>query len=260
MRTIVAETSAQLGAMAGHLAAETIRAALAEQGSATIVLATGASQFDTLKTLAAAELDWSRVTVFHLDEYVGIAASHPASFRRYLSDRFLAKVPPVAEFVAIAGDAPDPAAEVARLNARLGDRRVDVALVGIGENGHLAFNDPPADFETNAPYLIVELDRRCREQQLGEGWFPTLEDVPRQAISMSIRRIMACTTIVASVPDLRKAEAVRNALEGPVSPLCPASILREHPRATLFLDRAAASLLKPDTIAAASSAGPTGIL
>jgi len=233
-----------LGAEAAGQGAERIRKALAEAGGATIILATGASQFEMLDRLVAAPgIDWSKVTAFHLDEYVGLPESHPASFRRYLRERFVARVPGLAEFVEIRGDAPDPEAEARRLGSLIAGRRIDVCFAGIGENCHLAFNDPPADFGTEEPYIVVELDEACRRQQLGEGWFPSLEAVPRRAISMSIRQILKAETLVLSVPDARKAEAVRAAVEGPVSPMHPASIVRTHPDCRLLLDPPSASLL-----------------
>jgi len=232
-----------LGAAAASVAARALQEAIAARGEATLVLATGASQFAILEHLVRADVAWSAVTAFHLDEYVGMPASHPASFRRYLDERFLRRLAQVPAFVPIVGDARPVDEEVARLNALLAGRTVDVWLAGIWENGHLAFNDPPADFETRDPYLVVTLDEACRRQQLGEGWFASLDDVPRQAISMSVRRIMESTRIVLSVPDQRKARAVRDALRGPVSPACPASILQRHPDASLFLDPASASLL-----------------
>ena len=236
---------AALGRAAGTEAAAVIRDTLAACGTATIVVATGASQFATLDTLVAAPgIDWSRVTAFHLDEYAGLAADHPASFRRYLRERFVERLPvPPAAFHAIDAET-DPAAECRRLAGLVPAGPFDLALIGIGENGHLAFNDPPADFTTTAPYLVVDLDEACRRQQVGEGWFPDLARVPTQAISMSVRRILDSHRIVCSVPDARKAAAVRGAVEGPVSPACPASILREAPGAvSLHLDTAAASLL-----------------
>ncbi|HEX41523.1 MAG TPA: glucosamine-6-phosphate deaminase [Phycisphaerales bacterium] len=245
MQTFIHEAKAQMGAAAGRQAAEAIAAAIAAKGSANIILATGASQFEMLAALVAAPgVDWSVVSMFHLDEYIGLGAGHPASFRKYLKERFVGKVPALKAAHLVNGDAADPAAECRRLGELIRAHPIDVACVGIGENGHLAFNDPPADFETDEPYLAVKLDEKCRRQQLGEGWFPTLEDVPRVAISMSVRQIMNSRTIICSVPDTRKAEAVKAALEGPVTNLCPASILREHGDCRMFLDRAAASLLK----------------
>src|SRR5690606_29248344 len=192
--------------------------------------------------VAAKGVDWSRVTGFHLDEYVGLPATHPASFRGYLKQRLVDKVP-LKAFHYVNGDAADPNAECERVGAILHQHPIDVALVGIGENGHLAFNDPPADFETQQPYLVVPLDEACRKQQVGEGWFENLERVPTHAITMSISWIMKSAAIVCSVPDKRKAVAVRGAVEGPVTPDVPASILQKHPQATLYLDKAAASLL-----------------
>jgi glucosamine-6-phosphate deaminase len=244
MNVVITTNANDLGRRAAQHGADLIRNAVAQRGQANIILATGASQFNVLKALSAAsDVDWSKVTGFHLDEYIGLPASHPASFRRYLKERFVDRVP-LAEFHYVNGDAPDPEAECQRLGAMIGPRTIDVAFIGIGENGHLAFNDPPADFDTQAPYLVVELDEGCRRQQLGEGWFATLEAVPRQAISMSIRQIMRSRAIVCSVPDQRKAKAVASALEGPVTPACPASILQKHQNSSIFLDPPAASLLR----------------
>jgi glucosamine-6-phosphate deaminase len=189
------------------------------------------------------EIDWSSVTGFHLDEYVGLPITHPASFRRYLWERFVSRLPlPLRAFHYL--DAKDdPRAEASRVGEIIRRHPIDVAFVGIGENGHLAFNDPPADFETDEPYIIVKLDDACRRQQLGEGWFPTFDDVPQQAISMSVRQIMKSRAVICTVPDERKAQAVRNAVEGEVTPRVPASILQRHERCALFLDKPAASLL-----------------
>jgi N-acetylglucosamine-6-phosphate deacetylase/glucosamine-6-phosphate isomerase len=244
MNKYVHETSDQMAVAAADCAVEAIRDALKARGQANIVLATGASQFGMLEHLVAAEdIDWSRVVMFHLDEYIGPSADHPASFRRYLRERFVDKVGPLKAVHFVQGDAPDPAAECLRLGELIRAYPIDVACVGIGENGHLAFNDPPADFDTQEPYIVVRLDLRCREQQLGEGWFETLEQVPSQAISMSIQQIMKSRRIVVTVPDRRKAQAVRNALEGIVTPLCPASILRCHEDCSIFLDAPAAAML-----------------
>ncbi len=238
------DTKDSMAREASAFGAEAIRNAIVAAGEANVILATGASQFEMLDHLVArTDIDWSRVTVFHLDEYVGMPESHPASFRKYLRERFVQRVPALAAFHPLGGDAADPAAESRRVGALLLRHPIDVAFVGIGENGHLAFNDPPADFDTTEPYLVVDLDRKCREQQLGEGWFPSLEDVPRQAISMSVRQIMKSRRIVTTVPDRRKAEAVRCTVEGPVSNQCPASILQNHSDCGLFLDRESASLL-----------------
>jgi len=233
----------EMGRMAVAEAVKHIRQAVQERGSANIVVATGASQFEVLAALVAAEgVEWQKVVGFHLDEYIGLPESHPASFRNYLKKRLVDLVP-FRAFHFINGEAEEPAAECRRVGELLSAHPIDVALVGIGENGHLAFNDPPADFETEQPYIIVELDEACRRQQLGEGWFATFDDVPRRAISMSIKQIMKSRAIVCSVPDRRKAEALRRAVEGPVTPLLPASILQRHPQVTLYVDPPAAELL-----------------
>ena len=208
---------------------------------ANVILATGVSQYEMLDRLIAADIDWSRVTVFHLDEYVGLPITHGASFRKYLRERVMDRLRTKPEFIEVAGDAPDLAVELARLNGKIAQHPIDICFAGIGENGHLAFNDPPADFDTRDPYIVVTLDDACRQQQLGEGWFPDFASVPQRAISMSIAQIMASRTIVLSVSDARKTRAVKDAVEGPVTPLCPASILQRHPNATLHLDPAAAS-------------------
>lgn len=244
MELFTFDTKPAMGAAAARAGADLIRAAIAQRGEANIIVATGASQFEMLSALVADQgIAWDRVTVFHLDEYTGLSISHPASFRRYLWDRFHSKLPlPVAAFHYLNGEF-DPAAECARVGAILQLRPIDVAFVGIGENGHLAFNDPPADFETEVPYLIVTLDEACRKQQLGEGWFPTLADVPQSAISMSIRQILKSKALIVTVPDERKAIAVRDCLTGPISPLAPASVLQSHENVAVYLDRPAASLL-----------------
>jgi len=244
MNITIASDDKEMGRLAAERASLWIRGAIRERGKANLLVATGASQFHVLAELAAdREIDWSRVVGFHLDEYLGLPATHPASFCRYLKERFVDLVP-LAAFHYIDGMAADPAAECRRLDDLILRHPIDVALVGIGENGHLAFNDPPADFQTEKPYQIVDLDESFRRQQWGEGWFPSLDDVPRRAISMSIRQILKSGAIVCSVPDRRKAEAVRASLEGPITPLVPASILRRHPRVAVFLDPPSASLLE----------------
>jgi len=242
MQVDIFKTKDEMGDAAATLAAERINAAAAERGEAGIILATGASQFEMLAALVTKEVDWPKVTAFHLDEYVSMAETHPASFRKYLKERFHEKVASLGAFHYIDGEA-DPAAECRRVGDILRRHPIDVACVGIGENGHLAFNDPPADFDTEEPYIVVELDEACRKQQLGEGWFAALDDVPTRAISMSIRQIMASRCIVCTVPDERKAVAVRNTLEGEITNGVPASILREHGDCHLFLDEPAAALL-----------------
>jgi len=233
----------EMGEAAGRYAAEQINRAIAARGQANIILATGASQFEMLGALVNQSVDWSRVTAFHLDEYVGLPISHPASFRRYLKERFVDKVSGLKAFNFVNAER-DAAAECRRLGALIAPLSIDLACIGIGENGHLAFNDPPADFETEEPYLVVTLDEACRRQQVGEGWFPSLAEVPAQAISMSIRQIMKSAAILCTVPDLRKAESVRLAVEGPVTNRLPASILQEHRHCDYYMDAPAASLLK----------------
>ncbi len=220
-----------------------LKSAIQHQGHATFVTATGASQFEFLEALVTIPgIDWSRTRMFHLDEYIGLPEIHPASFRKYLKERLIRHINP-GEVHLIQGDANDLQGECDRLNHLISGTRLDVAFVGIGENGHLAFNDPPADFEVEDPYIIVDLNEACRKQQLGEGWFHTLEDVPQRAISMSIKGIMKAGAIICTVPDRRKAQAVRDCFTGEVSHLHPASILREHANAHLYLDKMAASLL-----------------
>jgi glucosamine-6-phosphate deaminase len=236
----------EMGEADARYAAAQINQAIAARGQASIILATGASQFEMLGALIALDVDWSRVTAFHLDEYVGLPISHPASFRRYLKERFVDKISGLKAFHFVNGDAvADAAAECRRLGELIAPLAIDLACIGIGENGHLAFNDPPADFDTETPFLVVNLDEACRRQQVGEGWFRSLDEVPRQAISMSIRQIMKSAAILCTVPDLRKAESVRQAVEGPVTNCLPASILQQHPRCDFYLDGPAASLLKP---------------
>src|SRR5687767_6160850 len=227
---------------AARQAADVLRSTLAARARARIVAATGASQFDFLEALTGADgIDWSRVEMFHLDEYVGLPIDHPASFRRYLLDRLIDKAD-IGRYHLLDG-AHDPADVADRVGRTLAERPVDLAFVGIGENGHLAFNDPPADFITDEPYIIVTLDDACRRQQVGEGWFATMDDVPAQAISMSVRQILKSEQILAVVPDARKAAAVKACVEGPISPVAPASILQTHLDTTLYLDRDSAALL-----------------
>jgi glucosamine-6-phosphate deaminase len=229
---------------AAEHAARALREAIAARGAARIVAATGASQFDFLAALTAASgIDWPLVEMFHLDEYIGLPGTHPASFRKYLRERLIDKTGMTrCHLLDGERDAARVAGEVGR---ELGRAPVDVAFVGIGENAHLAFNDPPADFDTDRPYLIVTLDEACRRQQVGEGWFASIDDVPSQAISMSVRQILKSREVLCIVPDARKAEAVRASVEGAISPLTPASILRTHANTTLYLDRDAAALLSP---------------
>jgi glucosamine-6-phosphate deaminase len=229
---------------AAEAAARMIQHALAARGWARVIAATGTSQLAFLDTLTATPgIDWTRVELFHLDEYVGLPIAHPASFRKYLRERLIDKTG-MRRWHLLDGES-DAARTAEDVGREIASAPVDVAFVGIGENAHLAFNDPPADFETEQPYLIVELDAACRRQQVSEGWFATFADVPTHAISMSIRQILKSHAIVGVVPEARKAEAVKAAVEGELSPLVPASILRTHSNATLYLDRESASLLSP---------------
>ena len=243
MNIFKATTKRETSEAAAHAASRKLRAAIAENGHANFIVATGASQFDFLAALTADKaIDWNNTTMFHLDEYIGIPETHPASFRKYLRERLVEVVHPGTVHF-LNGEADEPRAECDRLNQIISQLQIDVAFVGIGENGHLAFNDPPADFETEDPYILVELDEACRLQQVGEGWFKGLDDVPTQAISMSIRQIVKAQTIICTVPDERKAEAVRNCLQGEITPMHPASILQMHPDCSVFLDAGSASLL-----------------
>ena len=234
------------GRVAAAAVVELLQAALRERGEANLILATGASQFEMIEHLVKADIDWQKVTCFHLDEYIGVSVSHPASFCRYLQERFCDLVEGPKVFHWVSGDSADPAAECQRLGEIIRQHPIDVACIGIGENGHLAFNDPPADFLTEDPYLVVDLDEACRRQQMGEGWFASLEEVPSQAISMSSKQILKSAAIICTVPDERKALAVKNTVEGPVTPDVPASILQQHPQVTLMLDTAAASGLSSE--------------
>ena len=242
MEIIIKSNPSELGKAAGSMAAQMINDAIKKRGEATIILATGTSQFETLLQLISTSIDWSKVTMFHLDEYIGLPKTSPASFRRYLEERFIQKVEPLKEIHLINGES-DPVAECMRLNNIIKLMSVDVALVGIGENGHLGFNDPPADFETEEPFIIVELDEKCRQQQFGEGWFKSIADVPCKAITMSVKQIMKSAEILCSVPESRKAIAVRDCFDNPVSNLFPASILQRHTNCVCFLDRDSSALL-----------------
>ena len=243
MHIVIHNSKEALGQAAAHEGAKAIKAAIDQRGHANIIVATGASQFEMLEQLVEADVDFSKVTAFHLDEYVGIDQNHPASFRRYLRERFAQRVPKLREIIYIDGDAADLAAEIGRISDRIAQVEIDVCFAGIGENGHLAFNDPPADFTTEPPYHVVDLDEACRRQQMGEGWFATLDDVPLRAVSMSVRHILKSATIILSVPDARKAAAVKASVEGPVTPSVPASILQQHDNVSLHLDLPSASLL-----------------
>jgi glucosamine-6-phosphate deaminase len=241
------ETRLSMARAAAAHAAAAIQRAVADHGLARIIVATGASQFEFLEDLTANQaVDWARVTLFHLDEYVGLPIEHPASFRKYILERVIRKAA-IQDYVLLDGEG--DVREVCRTAGEaLNATPIDVAFVGIGENGHLAFNDPPADFITGEPYLVVQLDEACRRQQVGEGWFGSVAEVPRSAISMSVRQILKSKEIICVVPDARKAAPVKAALEGPVTPDVPASALREHGRVTMYLDAASAALLRPETL------------
>jgi glucosamine-6-phosphate deaminase len=243
MKIIVRNDPADLGKEAGREAAQIIRDTIKNTGFANIILATGTSQFETLNQLTREEIDWKQVTMFHLDEYIGLPESSPASFRKYLNERFIQKTGGLQQVHLINGEN-NPAEECLRLNEIMGNTRIDLALLGIGENGHLGFNDPPADFETEEAFIVVDLDEKCRQQQLGEGWFQRIDDVPRKAITMSVKQIMKSAHLLCSVPDSRKAQAVKECFENPVSNLYPGSILQEHPHCTCFLDKLSSSMLE----------------
>ena len=236
------DTKQELGKSAARDAADIINQAIRERDMAYVIAATGASQLEFLDALVLEPIDWTKVTFFHLDEYVGLPESHPASFRRYLKERIVSRVHPCA-FHFINGEADDLRSECRRVGPLITQQTVDVAFVGIGENGHLAFNDPPADFDTDEPYIVVKLDDACRQQQVGEGWFESVDEVPTQAISMSIRQILKSRAILCIVPDQRKAQAVKPSVELNVNPMCPASILQTHECVTLYLDCGSSSLL-----------------
>jgi glucosamine-6-phosphate deaminase len=244
MEIVKSETKQELGRKAAAKGAELIREAIRQRGAANILVATGASQFETLAHLInEPDIAWNRVTAFHLDEWIDMPITHPASFRKYLWERFVSKLPfPMAAFHYVEGEG-DPNEECSRLNTLIARHPIDVAFVGIGENGHLAFNDPPADFHTSKAFIVVTIDERSRQQQFGEGWFKTLAEVPRTAITITCPQIMLSKAIICAVPDRRKAEAVKATLESPVSPQVPATIMRNHKAAYVFLDRESASLI-----------------
>ncbi len=234
-----------LGRAAAEQAASAIRRAISERGTARIIAATAASQLEFLDALTKAPgIDWGKVEAFHLDEYIGLPVTHPGSFRKMLMEQLVSKTG-ISRYHLLAGDAADPSSHVREVGKQLTSAPIDIAFLGIGENGHIAFNDPPADFDTEVPYIIVNLDEACRQQQVGEAWFADISQVPRKAISMSAKQILKATEILAVVPDKRKAEAVKACFEGEISPMAPASILRRHPNATIYLDSNSASEFGP---------------
>ena len=247
MNTCIYNTPLALGEAAGEATAQLIRDAIASNGFANIILATGTSQFETLKELVVAkDIQWDKVVMFHLDEYIALPITHPASFRKYLQERFLSKISQLKNAWLISGET-DALQECKRLGDLIQKHPIDVALIGIGENGHLAFNDPPADFQTEEPYIIVELDDACKKQQMGEGWFASIDEVPQRAISMSIKQILKSKHIICSVPGARKAVAVKDTLEKEISNLYPSTILRSHNNCTLYIDENAATSLNAAT-------------
>ncbi len=239
----VYDTPDSMGKAAAVSVAAKLSETIKEKGFANLILATGASQFSFLEQLQKEDIDWKKITVFHLDEYKDMPITHPASFRKYLKERILDIVQPK-EVYYLEGDAENIETILESYEELLKIHPVDVACIGIGENGHIAFNDPPvADFNDPKLVKVVELDDACRKQQLGEGWFPTFDDVPTHALSLTIPAIMGCKHISCVVPDERKAEAVYNTLNADISTACPATILRTHPDIILYLDKGAASKL-----------------
>lgn len=231
--------AAGLGQHAASLAAQKLTEAIRQNGEARLLVSTGSSQFETLAALVSSHVNWEVVTIFHLDEYIGLDISHPASFRKYLQERFISKIRAKA-YHPVDGSG-DVAKAISHLSAEIRKKPIDVGLIGIGENAHIAFNDPPADFQTTDPYIVVHLDEKCRQQQVGEGWFPSLQEVPPTAISMSVHQIMHCKTIVSAVPHAVKAWAVEVTLKEEISPVIPATMLKKHPDWHLFLDANSAS-------------------
>jgi glucosamine-6-phosphate deaminase len=249
MRLRVLEGRDSLGKSAAIQAAATIERAITQKGKARIIGASAASQFEFLEALTSTPgIDWTKVELFHLDEYIGLPKTHPASFCKFLQDRLISKTG-IASYHFLDGER-DPAEVIRDTNEAIRLAPIDVAFVGIGENGHLAFNDPPADFEVEEPYIVVNLDPACRRQQVGEGWFANFEAVPKQAISMSVKQVLKSKEILAVVPGPKKAQAIKACFDGPVSPMAPSSILRTHPKATIYLDRESAALLSAETQAA----------
>lgn len=241
MNINIADTSEELGTRAAAHAARVINAAIAKSGSARIVLSTGASQLETIAALVQQEIDWTEVEGFHLDEYIGLPETHGASFRKYLKERFVSLVP-IREFHYVVPEG-DLDQNLRELSASILSAPIDLGLIGIGENGHIAFNDPPADFDTKDPYMVVTLDERCRKQQVGEGWFNGVDEVPQQAITMTVQQIMRCETIISCVPFAVKAEAIQAFHTNEPTPSVPATILKNHSDYHLYLDQESSALL-----------------
>ena len=242
MKLSISKNSKELGRAAAADVAARLREAIALRGEARIVLSTGASQFDMFEALVEEDVDWSKVDMFHLDEYIALPITHKASFRKYLQERFVDRVSlRSVNYVDTEGDINNA---IAAISEKLTEKPVDIGLIGIGENGHIAFNDPPADFGTEACYIVVDLDDNCKRQQVREGWFPTPDDVPKQAVSMTVHRIMMCRSVISVVPHEVKAKAVAATLSTPVCPEVPATMLKMHPDWSLYLDKNSASLIK----------------
>ncbi|MBA2124144.1 glucosamine-6-phosphate deaminase [bacterium Unc6] len=243
MNIIIVKNKQELGKKAASVGTQIIKKAIKQRGYCNVILATGLSQFQVLENLLKEDINWNKIVGFHLDEYIGLPIAHPASFRLYLWKRFISRLPfPLNNFYFINADV-NPETECARLGEIIKKHPVDVAFIGIGENGHIAFNDPPADFKTKKPYIVVQLDKKCKIQQYKEGWFKTIQDVPGRAISMSVQHILKSKTIICCAPDKRKAEVIRSAIKEKISPDCPASALQKHPDVYMYLDKESASLL-----------------
>jgi glucosamine-6-phosphate deaminase len=249
MHLKVFDDKVSLGKAAAIQAESAIRFAIAEQGRARVVAASAASQFEFLEALTASPgIRWQQVELFHLDEYIGLPMTHPASFCKFLQERLIGKTGIVHHH--LLDGSGDPREVIRRVSEAISSAPIDIAFLGIGENGHIAFNDPPADFDIEEPYITVALDQACRMQQVGEGWFKDLEAVPTHAISMSVRQVLKAREILAVVPDARKAAAIKLCFDGPISPMAPSSILRNHANATIYLDRQSSALLSPGTLSA----------
>lgn len=246
MKIRVLTNPEELGRAAGEYSASVLRHAIAERGKARLLLSTGSSQFETLKALMEEDVEWGKVEMFHLDEYVDLSETHPASFRRYLKERVISQVSLKAAHL-INGEG-DTLEHIRQLTEEIRKEPIDLALIGIGENAHIAFNDPPADFQTREAYIVVNLDQKCKEQQIGEGWFASLEDVPNQAISVTVHQIMQSQVIVSAVPHRVKADAIKRTLTSEVTNMIPATKLKEHPNVTLFLDSDSASLVAEEEL------------
>ena len=246
MKLVIGKTKEEIGKASAKQTAALINAAIAKQGYARILLSTGASQFPFFDEIVKENVDWSKVEMFHLDEYVGISEEHPASFKRYLLDRFVNKVKPKKAYL-INGQK-NPEETIAELTALLNEKSVDVGLIGIGENAHIAFNDPPADFNDTRAYKVVTLDERCLQQQIGEGWFKNVDETYKQAISMTCPQIMKCKSIISVVPYKVKAEAIYNTLTRDLTPEVPATLLKQHVDCTVYCDADSASLLTEEIV------------